>query len=127
MMIDRGERRGTFPVEGWYDCGKPKTVLSTNKARLEEGSTYRPREGVIIAEPVFIAPTAVLCNCVIGPNTTVGDGAEISESVIRDSIVGAESRVSKVLLENSIIGNTAVVRGSYKRFNVGDASELEFY
>jgi glucose-1-phosphate thymidylyltransferase len=57
----------------------------------------------------------------------VGDGAEISESVIRNSIIGAQSRVSKVLLENSIIGSGAFVRGSYKRFNVGDASELEFY
>jgi glucose-1-phosphate thymidylyltransferase len=127
MMIDRGERMETFPVEGWYDCGKPETLLSTNKALLEKGSTFHAMEGVIIAEPVYIAPTAVLCNCVIGPNTTVGDGAEISESVIRNSIIGSQSRVSKVLLENSIIGNGAFVRGSYKRFNVGDASELEFY
>jgi glucose-1-phosphate thymidylyltransferase len=127
MMIDRGERMETFPVEGWYDCGKPETLLSTNKALLEKGSTFHPMEGVIVIEPVYIAPTAVLCNCVIGPNTTVGDGAEISESVIRNSIIGAQSRVSKVLLENSIIGSGAFVRGSYKRFNVGDASELEFY
>jgi glucose-1-phosphate thymidylyltransferase len=68
----------------------------------------------------------VLCNCVIGPNTTVGDGAEISEAVIRNSIIGSQARVGRVLLENSIIGNGAMVKGSYKRFNVGDASELEF-
>ncbi len=126
MMIDRGERMETFPVEGWYDCGKPETLLSTNQALLEKQSTFRPMESVVIAEPVFIAPTAVLCNCVIGPNTTVGDGAEISEAVIRNSIIGSQSRVSRVLLENSIIGNGALVRGSFKRFNVGDASELEF-
>lgn len=127
MMIDRGERIETFPVEGWYDCGKPETLLSTNRALLEKRSTFQPMPGVVITEPVYIAPTAVLHNCVVGPNTTVGDGAEISESVIRNSIIGSQSRVSKVLLENSIIGNAAFVRGSYKRFNVGDASELEFH
>ena len=30
MMIDKGEKFTTFPVEGWYDCGKPETLLSTN-------------------------------------------------------------------------------------------------
>ncbi|MBP1690842.1 MAG: nucleotidyl transferase [Bacteroidetes bacterium] len=126
MMIDRGERIESFPVEGWYDCGKPETMLSTNRALLERHSTFRPMEGVVITEPVYIAPNAVLCNCVIGPNTTVGDGAEISEAVIRNSIIGSQARVGRVLLENSIIGNGAMVKGSYKRFNVGDASELEF-
>ena len=33
--------------------------------------------GVVVNEPVYIAPTAVLENCIIGPNTSVGDGAEI--------------------------------------------------
>jgi len=69
----------------------------------------------------------VLSNCVIGPNTTVGDAAEISESVLRNTIIGSHARVSRVLLENSIIGNAAVVRGSYKRFNVGDSSEIEMF
>lgn len=127
MMIDRGERMETFHVEGWYDCGKPETLLSTNRALLQKHSTYRPMAGVVITEPVYIAPTATLFNCVVGPNTTVGDGAELSEVVVRNTIVGSGARVSRVLLENSIIGNGSVVRGSYKRFNVGDSSELEFY
>jgi glucose-1-phosphate thymidylyltransferase len=126
MMIDRGERMETFHVEGWYDCGKPETLLSTNRALLQKHSTYRPMVGVVVTEPVYIAPTASLCNCVVGPNTTVGDGAELSEAVVRNSIIGTQARVSRVLLENSIIGNAAIVQGSYKRFNVGDSSELEF-
>ncbi len=126
MMIDRGERMETFPVEGWYDCGKPETLLSTNRALLERHSTFTPTAGVVVAEPVYVAPTAVIRNCVIGPNTTIGDGAEICDAIIQNSIVGSQARVSKVLLDNSIIGNGAVVRGSYKRFNVGDSSELEF-
>jgi glucose-1-phosphate thymidylyltransferase len=126
MMIDRGEKMEVFPVEGWYDCGKPETLLSTNRALLEKRSTFRPMKGVVITEPVYVSPTAVLSDCVIGPNTTVADGAEISEAIVRNSIIGSQSRVSRVLVEDSIIGNGAMIRGSYKRFNVGDASELEF-
>jgi len=31
IMINYGEKVLTFPVDGWYDCGKPETLLSTNK------------------------------------------------------------------------------------------------
>ena len=50
----------------------------------------------------------------------------MSEAIVRNAIIGSHARVSRVLLENSIIGNSAIVHGSYKRFNVGDSSELEF-
>ena len=35
MMIERGEQMKPFPVEGWFDCGKPETLLSTNQHLLE--------------------------------------------------------------------------------------------
>ncbi len=125
LMIDRGEKMRTFPVEGWYDCGKPETLLSTNQSLLEKGSTFRPIEGVVINAPVYIAPTAQLRNCVVGPYATVGDHAEIQESVVRDSIISERARVSRVLLDHSIIGNDSVVAGGYKRLNVGGSSEIE--
>ncbi len=111
MMIERGEKMKTFPVEGWYDCGKPETLLSTNRSLLEKSSTDRPIEGVVINEPVYIAPTAQLRNCVVGPNTTVGDYAEVTEAVVRNSIISERAKVSRVLLDNSIIGNDSVVTG----------------
>jgi glucose-1-phosphate thymidylyltransferase len=124
MMIERGEKMETFPVEGWYDCGKPETLLSTNRALLEKGSTYRALAGVVINEPVYIAPTAEIRNSIIGPNTTVGDGADVSDCIIRNSIIGGRAHVERVLLENTIVGNEADVAGSYKRLNVGDLSEI---
>lgn len=125
MMIDRGEKMRTFPVEGWYDCGKPDTLLSTNRSLLEKSSNGRKLESVVIDGPVYIAPTAKLSNCVIGPYATVGDYAEITEAVVRDSIIGEHARVSKVLLDHSIVGNDSVVAGGFKRMNVGDSSEIE--
>lgn len=126
MMIDRGEVMKTFPVEGWYDCGKPETLLSTNRALLEKKSTSRKVEGVVVIDPVYISPSAKLVNCVIGPYTSIGEEASISDSIVRNSIIGEDANVHKVLLDNSIVGSGAVVRGNYKRVNVGDSSEIDF-
>jgi glucose-1-phosphate thymidylyltransferase len=127
MMIEQGEPMVPFLVEGWYDCGKPETLLSTNRALLEKRSTSRKIPGVVVNEPVYIAPTAVLANCIIGPNTSVGDRAEISDAVIRNSIISENARVHAALLENSIVGNGSVLTGSYRRINVGGASEIDFF
>jgi len=125
LMIDRGEKMRTFTVDGWYDCGKPETLLETNRALLSRNSRARDLKGVVINDPVYISSTAVLSNCVVGPYASVGDHAEITESVVRNCIISQGARVSRVLLDNSIIGNDSVVTGSFKRLNVGGSSEIE--
>ncbi len=127
LMIQRGERIETFPVEGWYDCGKPETLLATNRTLLEKNPGSRAIEGSVINPPVYVAPTAVLTNCVVGPFTSIGDHAVVEAAIVRNSIVGSNANVSGVLLDNSIIGNDSVVRGSYKRLNMGDSSEIDLY
>jgi len=127
LMIDRGEKMKPFTVEGWYDCGKPETLLSTNRALLERLPRCRNIPGVVLVDPVFVAPTAKLTNCVVGPFTTVGNGAEINESVVRNSIISEGARVHRAMLDNSIIGNGSIVKGNYKRINVGGSSEIDFY
>ncbi len=127
LMLQKGEAMTTFPVNGWFDCGKPETLLSTNRALLEKHSVSRAMPGVVVNEPVYIAGTAVLSNCVVGPYTTVGDHARITEAVVRNSIIGEEAIVQKALLDNSIVGNGSVVKGGYKRINVGGSSEIDFY
>jgi len=51
----------------------------------------------------------------------------VCESIIKNSIVGAQAEVSKSLLENSIVGRHSLINGSFKRLNTGDSTELEFY
>ena len=127
MMIDDGEKFTTFPVDGWYDCGKPETLLSTNQFLLNEKSSDISIPTVIINQPVFIAETAIIENSVIGPFATIGENVKISESIIKNSIVGAQAEVSKSLLENSIVGRHSLINGSFKRLNTGDSTELDFY
>jgi glucose-1-phosphate thymidylyltransferase len=43
MMLDRGEQMRAFPIEGWYDCGKPETLLSTNLHRVRTWSFFLRR------------------------------------------------------------------------------------
>ena len=127
MMIDAGEKIKTFPVEGWYDCGKPETLLSTNRFLLDQKSVSKKFDNVVINRPVFIADDAEIKNSVIGPYTTIDKGSKIEDCIIKNSIIGANGFVSQSLLENSIIGNNSIIKGRFKKLNSGDSSEIDFY
>ncbi|HTX17348.1 MAG TPA: sugar phosphate nucleotidyltransferase [Bacteroidota bacterium] len=127
MMIERGEKITTHIIDGWYDCGKPETLLETNRHLLAQRSTKTVPPGVVVIPPVFISPDATVKNSVIGPNSTIAARASVEDSVVRNSIISEDAIVKSALLEESIIGSNATVRGGYKRINIGDSSELEFY
>ena len=127
LMIEKGEKIITFPVDGWYDCGKPETLLSTNQFLLDKYGTNKHLENVFIIDPVFIGENTKICNSIIGPYSTIADNCEISESIIKNSIISNGSIVKRSMLENSLIGNNAIVKGNYKKLNAGDSSEIEFY
>ena len=127
IMIEAGEKITTFPVEGWYDCGKPETLLSTNKYLLDIKSISKKFDNVVVNRPVFIADDVKISNSVIGPYTTIDKGCVIEDSIIKNSIIGSNAQISKTLLENSIIGNNSVIHGIFKRLNSGDSSEIDFY
>ncbi|NTW83726.1 MAG: NTP transferase domain-containing protein [Chlorobiaceae bacterium] len=124
LMIENGERFTTFPVHGWYDCGKPETLLSTNEILLKNHPPSKQHSGCIINDPVFIAGSAVLENAIIGPNTTIGEQAVITNSIVRDSIIGDDARVTHIMLDRSIVGNNASVTGNPNEINIGDFSEI---
>jgi len=126
LMIEKGERVTTFPVEGWYDCGKPETLLSTNRYLLSKNGSSKKYENVVINPPVFIAESAVVKNSVIGPNTTISENCEIEDCIIKNSIIGADSVVKRSLLENSIIGSSALIKGRLNTLNAGDSSQIDF-
>jgi glucose-1-phosphate thymidylyltransferase len=127
IMIDKGEEITTFPVDGWYDCGKPETLLSTNKFLLDKKNFSKNYKNVVINQPVYIDESAEIENSVIGPYATISSGCKVKECIIKNSIVGSNAQVEKALLDNSIIGSNALVRGTYKRLNSGDSSEVDFY
>ena len=127
IMIGNGEKVTTFPVEGWYDCGKPETLLSTNKFLLDKKNFSKKMDNVVINHPVFIAEDAEIVNSIVGPYATIASGCKISECIIKNSIIDTNSQVEKALLDNSIIGSNGIVKGAFKRLNSGDSSEIDFY
>lgn len=126
IMIERGEKFSTFQVDGWYDCGKPETLLSTNRFLLANRGTNRRVDNVVINDPVFIAESAIVKNSVIGPFTTISENCEVTDSIIRNSIISSGAKIGRVILEDSIIGSSAVVKSNFKKMNTGDSSEIEF-
>ena len=127
MMIEHGKKICTFPVEGWYDCGKQETLLETNRILLNDKCTDKKFGNVVINNPVYIADDVEISDSIIGPYVTISKGSKISDSIIKNSIVGENSEIKVFLLENSIIGNNTMIKGSYKKLNTGDSTEIEIH
>ena len=125
LMVQKGEVLTTFPVAGWYDCGKTETLLETNRVLLGRGGGRPVIPGSVVHAPVSVAAGAVIENCIIGPHASVGAGARLRNAVVRDSIINENAVVEDILIEGSVVGEKAVVRGAFKRLNVGDSSEVE--
>ena len=126
IMRAKGEKFVPFNVEGWYDCGKPETLLATNRHLLDGRTPGPPIPGVVVVPPVFISPNAKITDSVIGPYASIADGVHVSDSIVRNSIISEDARVQRTLLESSIIGSMAAVTGSFKKINIGDSSEINF-
>jgi glucose-1-phosphate thymidylyltransferase len=126
-MVEKGEKVKTFNVEGWYDCGKPETLLATNRHLLDKFPHRNSRDGVVINPPVFIAEDAKISRSIIGPYATIASGAVVENSIIRNSIVSDDAQVHCALLEDSLVGDNSIVRGNFQRINIGDSSEIEFH
>lgn len=125
LMIDKGERFGTFMIDEWFDCGKPEAVLETNRRLLEENAATPPAiDGSIIIPPVSVSPGAKIVNSIIGPYVSIAENAEVHHSIIRDSVLAEESIVKNSLLEGSLVGTRALIQGGFQKLDVGDSSEI---
>jgi glucose-1-phosphate thymidylyltransferase len=127
-MVDKGAKLKVEDVEGWYDAGKIDTLLETNRIMLEKRKmARRPKQvpsGVKILDPVYIEDDVTLSASTIGPNVSVSKGAVIEGSTLKDVIVGANSRIVKCELHDSLIGSHVVLEGFRGEATVGDHSEL---
>jgi glucose-1-phosphate thymidylyltransferase len=123
-MIDDGTKFVPYEVQGWYDCGKKETLLATNYRLLENFPPPKEIDGSVLIHPVFVAPTAKIIHSVLGPGVSVSDGAVVENSIVKNSIISAEARVMNVVLENSLVGQKAVVNGDKKVINIGDFSQI---
>ena len=125
-MIDHGAKIRVIDVAGWYDAGKPDTLLDTNRVVLEKWRARSPvfTADVTLVEPVYIEDHVTVRHSTIGPNVSIGSGSVIERSEVRDSIIGHGSRVVGATLRNSLVGDHTVIDGVKGELTIGDHSEV---
>jgi len=126
LMLRKGYSFKPLEVQGWYDCGTPRSLLETNRFLLtRDGNTPNAADSIFIP-PVFVPENARIEKSIIGPYVSVGDGAIIDHSLISDSIIGGNARVSYASLAGSLIGDNAEIVERPRRLAMGDNSSLDF-
>jgi len=125
-MIDKGAKIRVIDVEGWYDAGKIDTLLDTNRVMLEKGHARRPQSAgdSTIIDPVYIEDDVVLKGSKIGPNVSIGRGSIVENSELRDTLIGTNTKIVGSVIENSLIGDSAVVEGVKGELTLSDHSEI---
>lgn len=129
-MIKRGAKVKSFKVKNWFDCGKKESLLESNATLLKKTggniTNTHDFESTIIIPPVSVAPGCKISNSIIGPHVAIGANTSIAHSVVRDSIIGSYTNLYEVVLDNSLIGSDAVVKGLSRSLNIGDNTEIDF-
>lgn len=124
LMLESGEEFKTFPVSGWYDCGKKETMLATNQFLLEKYNYKYKIENTVVIDPCYIADTAKVTNSVVGPYASIAAGSVVTNSIIENTIISENANVSQISLTQSIIGDNAMVEGKAIELNLGSNSEI---
>ena len=128
-MIGEGVKLKSHKVEHWFDVGKKEILLETNSLLLRKNGD-QCCEGTIQDNTIFISPYHIskgvkIHNSVIGPYVTIGENSEVSNSLIKNSVIGSFSKVENVALHNSLIGSDTTIRGNSQSLNIGDNTEID--
>jgi glucose-1-phosphate thymidylyltransferase len=130
LMVQSGCKFRVQTVSTWLDCGRPDTVLETNRYLLENGhdnsAEYGDSLSAIIIPPVNIHPSAEIQGSVIGPHVTIAANCTITNCLVRNTIIDEGATCKDTLLEQSLVGRNAHVEGRYRMVNVGDSSSIGF-
>ena len=126
-LIEEGHPFQAYPVEHWLDCERKEALLEANRIllRTEAVEDFPTYPDTVIIPPVYIPPSCKLHRAIIGPYVTLGEGADIQNAIIQDSIVGAYARIRHILLRSSIIGGEVSIQGHETQLNLGDHTDIE--
>lgn len=132
VLLEQGTPIKAIPVDNWFDCGRKEVLLETNAMLLSQQAYSADHlqlpefNNTIFIHPVSVGADCQISNSIIGPNVTVGGNVQISGSIIKDSIIGNYAALEDVVLNHSVIGSDATVRGMNLSLNIGDNTEIRF-
>lgn len=125
VMIDEGAKFRTFQVTAWEDTGTWDAVLHANRYLLKkmdtENQPYQLGSSLVIP-PSYVSPDADVENSIIGPYASISEGADVRDSIVKNSIIAPNATVTSSMLFSALIGERAMVEGSYNTINIGDDS-----
>jgi len=113
----------------WFDIGTPRTYLEAHRTMLKGSyisSNVEIEDGVKVIPPVFIGDHATIQgNSTIGPYAYIGNDSIIRNSEIRESIIMEEVSISESSLVKSIVGvKSKIERMKLKESTIGDYTKL---
>lgn len=130
-MKRKGARFKAGSVDVWMDCGNKNAMVDTNTKVLgfiqgEQGlvSAKVKSTNSVIVPPCFIGDDVTITDSVVGPNVSIEQGATVSGSVVKNSILRGHTRVQDAVLDNSMIGERAQVTGKALDLSVSDDSTV---
>jgi glucose-1-phosphate thymidylyltransferase len=117
-MKEKGTEFKSATVSEWLDCGNKDATVLTNQRILDlhhsndTVSDNNNNNNCEIIEPCYIGENVQLKDSKIGPFVSIGDNCEIVSSVITNSIIQTNTKVTQARIDNSMIGNFVEFHGS---------------
>jgi glucose-1-phosphate thymidylyltransferase len=118
-------------VTEWLDCGNKDATVYTNQRVLEfdkddaklKGKNIT-NENSIIIEPCFIGDNVVIKNSIVGPHVSIGANCIVNDTILKNSIIQANTKLSHTNIANSMIGEGAEVKGKSLDLSMSDYTTL---
>ena len=130
-MKRKGARFKAGAVDVWMDCGNKNAMVDTNTKVLgflkDSKDLVSPKAkltGSVVISPCFIGENVTLVNSIVGPNVSIESGATITNSVVRNSIVRPAVQITDAVIDNSMIGERAIVAGKAMDLSLSDDSTV---
>lgn len=127
-MIRKGVAFEPFRVDNWFDAGNKESLLTSNAILIKKygiQSVADEFEASVIVDPVSIGRGCVIKNSIVGPNVTLGDNTVIERSIVSNSIIGAFTNLSDIVLTDSLIGGDTLLKGKKRILNVGENTTID--
>lgn len=133
-MMAEGRIFKTGTVDEWMDCGNKAVTIETNSKML--GFLKEDNEEILISnsinqvnttilEPCFIGDNVVLKDCIIGPYVSIGNGCNLENTIVKNSLIQNNTKIINAKLDQAMIGNNVYFDGEFKSISIGDYSVLE--
>ncbi len=130
-MKAKGTKFTPGQVTEWLDCGNKDATVYTNQRVLEfdkgkpnlKGTNIKNTNSTII-EPCFIGNDVILENCIIGPHVSIGANSTLVNSIVKNSIIQADAKISNANIADSMLGAGAQVLGKALNLSISDYTQI---